>query len=170
MNMKNKTTRSTKSVSRHRKSRSKETKWDNKRVNGELDFEIYQFALETAIKIFEEIFEASKRFPKNKFYLTDQVRRHSKLVCVKLAEAWRIQEQTSALIGKLSDAAEAASKAQNCLACATKYNYIEKDVFKKIDFRYEKIFEDIFAMLCHRGRGRHLLEEEIQLCCGGRNA
>jgi len=142
---------------------------DEKRVNGKLDYEIYYFAFETAIEIFEEIFEASKHFPKNKFYLTDQVRKHSKSVCVNLAEAWRMQGQTSALIGKLSDAAEAASKAQNCLAFAIKYNYIEKDVFKKIDSRYEEIFEDIFAMLCKGERSRHFPEDNIQLCCNGRS-
>jgi len=142
---------------------------EKKRVNAELDYEIYYFAFETAIEIFEEIFEASKSFPKNKFYLTVQVRRHSKSVCVNLAEAWRMQGQTSALISKLSDAAEAASKAQKCLEFAIKYKYIEKDIFKKIDSRYEEIFEDIFAMLCSGERSRHLAEEKMQLCCSGKS-
>lgn len=144
--------------------------YENKRANGELDYEVYHFVFQTAIEIFEEIFEASKRFPKDKFYLTDQVRRHSKSVCVNLAEAWRRQEQGSALVSKLSDAAEAASKVQNCLEFATKYNYIDKDVFIKIDSRYEKIFEDIFAMLCNGGRSRYLPEEKIQLCCSEKSA
>ena len=170
MVIKNKTTRSTKSVSKREKSKRKKMNRDNKRVNGEPDYKIYQFAFETAIEIFEEIFEVSKRFPNDKFYLTDQVRRHSKSVCLNLAEACGMQEKTSALIGKLSDAAEAASKAQNCLEFAARHNYIEKDVFKKIDSRYEEIFEDIFAMLCNGGKSRHLPEEKIQLCSSGRSA
>ncbi len=144
--------------------------YENKRVNGGLDYEVYHFVFETAIEIFEEIFEASKRFPKEKFYLTDQLRRHSKAVCINLAEAWRMQEQRSILVSKMSDAAEAASKAQNCLEFATKYNYIEKDVFKRIDSRYEEIFEDIFAMLCNGGRGKYLSEEKMQFCCSEKSA
>ena len=38
--------------------------YENKRANGELDYEVYHFVFQTAIEIFEEIFEASKRFPK----------------------------------------------------------------------------------------------------------
>lgn len=144
--------------------------YENKRVNGELNYEVYHFVFETAIEIFEEIFEASKSFPKNKFYLTDQVRRHSRSVCINLAEAWRMQEQRSVLVSKLSDAAEAASKAQNCLEFATKYNYIQKDLFKKIDSRYEEIFEDIFTMLCNGKRSKYLPEEKMQFSCSERSA
>jgi four helix bundle protein len=144
--------------------------YESKRVNGELDYEVYHFVFHTAIEIFEEIFEASKRFPKDKFYLTDQVRRHSKSVCVNLAEAWRRQEQGAALVSKLSDAAEAASRAQNCLEFATKYNYIDKEVFARIDSRYEEIFEDIFAMLCNGRRSRYLPEEQMPLCCSEKSA
>jgi four helix bundle protein len=171
MDIKNKTSsRSTERVSKRKKPRSRKMNYENKRVNGELDYEVYHFVFQTAIEIFEEIFEASRRFPKNKFYLTDQVRRHSESVCVNLAEAWRMQEQRSALISKLSDAAEAASKAQNCLEFATKYNYIEKDVFKKIDSRYEEIFEDIFTMLCNGEGSRYLPEEKMQFCYSGKSA
>jgi len=81
-----------------------------------------------------------------------------------------MQERGSALISKLSDAAEAASKAQNYLEFATKYNYIEKDVFTRIDSRYEEIFEDIFAMLCNGGRSRYLPEEKMHLCYSAKSA
>jgi hypothetical protein len=69
-----------------------------KRVNGELDFEVYHFVFETAIEIFEEIFEASKNFPKEKFYLTDQVRKNSRMVCTSLADAWRMKENIAIFI------------------------------------------------------------------------
>jgi len=144
--------------------------YEDKRVSGGLDYEVYHFVFETAIEIFEEIFEVSKRFPKEKFYLTDQLRRHSKSVCTKLAEAWRMREQRSILVSKLSDAAEEASKAQNCLELAVKYDYIERDVFKKIDSLYEEIFDDIFAMLCNEGKGKYLIEEKMQFCCSEKSA
>lgn len=115
-----------------------------KRVNGELDFEVYHFVFETAIEIFEEIFEASKNFPKEKFYLTDQVRKNSRMVCTSLADAWRMKENRAIFISKLSDAAQAASKTQTCLELASKYNFIGRETFHKIDSKYE----DIFELLC----------------------
>jgi four helix bundle protein len=67
-------------------------------------------------------------------------------VCTNLAEAWQMKEDRSIFIGKLSDAAQAASKTQNCLEFATKYNYIDNISFQRLDSKYE----DIFALICNR--------------------
>ncbi len=111
----------------------------------EMDFDIYRFVFETAIEIFEEIFETSKKFPKDKPFLIDQVRKYSKLVCVHLAEAWRMKKNKLFFANKLSDAAQAASKTQIWLEYASRCNYIDKNIFKKIDTKYE----DIFDVLCY---------------------
>ncbi len=118
---------------------------EKKKINGELDFEVYHFVFETAIEIFEEIFETSKSFPVEKSFLTVQVRKHAKLVCTNLAEAWRMKENRPVFINKLSEAAQAASKAQTCLEIASKYNYMGHEIFKKLDSKYE----DIFDLLCN---------------------
>lgn len=68
---------------------------EGKIVSDRLDSETYHFIFKTAIEIFEEISSASKRFPKEKFYLTDQVIRHSRLVCTNLAEAWQMKDDRS---------------------------------------------------------------------------
>ena len=115
-----------------------------KKQNEEMDFEVYKFVFETSIEIFEEIFETSKRFPKEKLFLTDQVRRHSKLVCINLAEAWRMKQQKNVFLDKLSDAAQAASKTQTCLKFAMKNKFIGNQTYRKLDSKYE----DIFEMLC----------------------
>ncbi|MEW6054041.1 MAG: four helix bundle protein [Nitrospirota bacterium] len=115
-----------------------------KRVNGEPDFEVYHFVFDTAREIFEEIFEASKNFPKEKLYLTDQIRRNSLSVCTSLAEAWRMKDNRTIFLSKLSDAAQAASKAQNCLELASKYNFIRRETFQRLDTKYD----DIFDLLC----------------------
>lgn len=108
------------------------------------EFEVYRFVFETAIEIFEEIFETSKNFPKEKKFLTDQVRRYSRSVCTNLAEAWHMKKNRSTFINKLSDAAQAASRTQLFLEYASKYKYIDSRVFTKLDSKYE----DIFDMLC----------------------
>jgi four helix bundle protein len=122
-----------------------EMKHDRKRGNGELDFEVYHFIFETSIEIFEEVFEVSKHIPREKFYLTDLARRHSKQVCTNLAEAWRLKENKPVFLSKLSDAAQAASKTQTCLELASKHNFINRDIFRRIDSKYEDIFDLICA-------------------------
>lgn len=118
---------------------------EKKRTNGEvIDFEIYRFVFETAIEICEEVFETSKYLPKEKDFLTEQIRRYSRMVCINLAEAWNAKKNKDFFINKLSDAAQAAARTQNYLGYAFKNNYIDKNVFQKIDTKYE----DIFELLC----------------------
>ncbi len=128
----------------HQKKRNGNGNGNGKR----LDSEAYNFIFETAMEVSEEVAKASKSFPKEKFFLADQVCRHSRLVCMHLEEAWQMKEHKTLFLGKLSEAAQAASKTQDCLEFASKYNYICREVFKKIDAKYEDIFEDIFIMLC----------------------
>jgi len=50
------------------------------------DLKVYQRAFKVAM----EIVEISKTFPKEEMYaLPDQLRRSSRAVCAKIAEAWR---------------------------------------------------------------------------------
>jgi four helix bundle protein len=119
--------------------------YESDRKNGKLDFGVYRFAFETAIEIFSEVFETSKKIPEEKLFLTEQVLKHSKGVCVNLAEAWIMKKQEDIFLKKLSDAAQEASRTQACLRLALKYNYIGKNTFMKIDSKYE----DIFQMLCN---------------------
>jgi len=119
-----------------------------KKENERIDFEVYRFVFETSIEIFEEIVETSQRFPKEKLFLTYQVRRHSKLVCINLEEAWRVKQQKNIFLDKLSDAAQAASMAQTCLKFAMKCKFIGSDTYRKLDSKYE----DIFEMLCDGSR------------------
>jgi four helix bundle protein len=122
--------------------------YEDMRVNGGVDYEMYTSVFETASEICEEIAEVSKRLPKEKFYLADLACRHSKLVCVNLQDAWRIKEQRKAFLDKLSEAAQAASKTQNVLELASKNNYIDGEIFERIDAGYENMFEEIFSLLC----------------------
>ena len=138
----------------------------NGNVNGNgkrLDSEAYNFIFETATEISEEVTEASKSFPREKLSLANQVCRHSMLVCINLEEAWRMKEHKTLFLGKLSEAAQAASKTQDCLEFASKYNYIGREIFKKIDAKYEDIFEDIFIMLCGDDLSMDNLENNDEL-------
>lgn len=64
------------------------------------DLIVYQKAFALAM----EIFEISKRFPKEeKFSLTDQIRRSSRSVCSNLAESYRKRLYPAHFLSKLTD-------------------------------------------------------------------
>lgn len=61
---------------------------------------IYKKAFELAM----DIFEISKRFPKEETYsLTDQIRRSSRSVCANFAEAYRRRKYVAHFVSKLTD-------------------------------------------------------------------
>jgi four helix bundle protein len=124
--------------------RGREAMYTEKSMRNVKDFEVYRFVFETAIEIFEEIFETSRKFPQEKKFLTEQIRKHARSVCTDLAEAWHMKKQKASFINKLSDAAQAASKTQRFLEYASKCKYIDPGVFRKLDSKYE----DIFDILC----------------------
>jgi len=124
--------------------RGGDTMYAEKSMRNVKDFEIYRFVFETAIEIFEEIFETSGNFPQEKKFLTEHIRKHARSVCTNLAEAWHMKKQKASFINKLSDAAQAASKTQLFLEYASKCKYIDHGVFRKLDSKYE----DIFDILC----------------------
>lgn len=102
-----------------------------------MDLEVYKVAFETAM----EIFEISKKFPKEeKYSLTDQVRRSSRSVCTNLAEGWRKRRYKAVFINKLSDASQEASETQTWLEFALRCGYIDNESFKKLNEKYEHIF------------------------------
>jgi len=115
----------------------------NKRIGTVRDLEVYRLAFDTAM----EIFEISKRFPKEeKYSLIDQIRRSSRSVCTNLAEAWRKRRYKAVFINKLSDAEQEAAETQTWLEFAWKCNYIDKEIFQRLDEKYEHIFAMLITM------------------------
>lgn len=67
---------------------------------GYKDLIVYKKAYSAAM----EIFESSKKFPKEEMYsLTDQIRRSSRSVCANLAEGYRKRLYPKHFVSKLSD-------------------------------------------------------------------
>ena len=64
------------------------------------DLLVYQKAFDLAM----DIFEVSKKFPKEERYsLTDQVRRSSRSVCANFAEAYQRRRYPAYFLSKLND-------------------------------------------------------------------
>jgi S23 ribosomal protein. len=107
------------------------------------DLEVYQLALEAAM----EIFEISRGFPKEEIYsLTDQIRRSSRSVCVNLAEGWRRRRYKAVFVNKLTDAEQEAAETQTWLEFTLRCKYINNEMFKMLDEKYEHIFAKLITM------------------------
>jgi four helix bundle protein len=114
-----------------------------KRISSVRELEVYRLAFDTAM----EIFEITQSFPKEeKFSLTDQIRRSSRSVCTNLAEGWRKRRYKAVFINKLSDAEQEAAETQTWLEFAWKCNYIDKEIFQRLDEKYEHIFAMLITM------------------------
>ena len=65
------------------------------------ELEVYKFSR----KLSKEIFEITRKFPKEEMYsLTDQIRRSSRSVGAQIAEAWGKRRYEKHFISKLTDA------------------------------------------------------------------
>ncbi len=114
-----------------------------KRINSVRDLEVYKLAFDSAM----EIFEISKSFPKEEQYsLTDQVRRSSRSVCSNLAEGWRKRRYKAVFVNKLTDSEQEAGETQTWLEFALKCKYINNEIFKRLDEKYEHIFAKLITM------------------------
>ena len=107
------------------------------------DLDVYKIAFDTAM----EIFEISKKFPKEETYsLIDQIRRSSRSVCTNLAEAWRKRRYLAMFVSKLADAEQEAAETQTWLDFALRCKYTTNETFQKLDERYEHIYAMLYTM------------------------
>jgi four helix bundle protein len=83
---------------------------NNKLIKTHKDDQAYQKAFSAAM----QIFELSKKFPKEeKYSLTDQIRRSSRSVGANLAEAWRKRRSEAAFMAKLKEARRRSGRNTN---------------------------------------------------------
>ena len=94
-----------------------------------------------AMALVMRIFELTEQFPgRERYVLTDQVRRSSRSVCANLAEAWRKRRYEGAFVSKLSDAEAEAAETQV-------HGYLNQEVFDELDDAYDKILCQIVKMI-----------------------
>jgi four helix bundle protein len=108
------------------------------------DLRVYQAAMDLAM----EIFELTKNFPKEETYsLVDQIRKSSRSVCANLSEAWRKRRYQAAFVSKLSDSETEAAETQVWLEFSLRCGYIDEEIFKNLDQRYEHILSQLVTMI-----------------------
>ena len=100
------------------------------------DLKVYQAAREAA----RVIFELSKNFPRDERYsLTDQIRRSSRVVKAMLAEAWTRRRYKAAFVNKIDEALGEAYETQSWLDDAVDSTNLSRQEFEDLDRRYGAI-------------------------------
>ena len=95
-----------------------------------------------------DLFEASKKFPKEEVYsLTDQARRSSRAVASAIAEAWRGRKYEAVFVHKLNEAEREAAETQTWIEFAAKCGYLNRETA----LRFHKDYDEILAMLVTMG-------------------
>ena len=110
------------------------------RIKSVYDLKVYDLAYKLAM----QIFEMSKKFPKEETYsLTDQIRRSSRSVAMNIREGFAKKRYEQVFIRQLNDALGSSEETRGWLKIANDCLYIESAVYARLDNQYD----DLNAML-----------------------
>jgi len=99
------------------------------RIESFRDLIVYKKAFELQ----QEVFELTKRFPKEELYsLTDQIRRSSRSIGGNIAEAWQKRRYVAHFVSKLSDSDGEQAETQHWLDTSFACEYISDEQHKQL--------------------------------------
>ena len=108
------------------------------------DLEVYKFSRQLS----GEIFEITKKFPKEEMYsLTDQIRRSSRSIGAQIAEAWAKRRYEKHFISKLTDADGEQQETRHWIETAMDCSYISKETATKLFDKYESVGKMLNSMI-----------------------
>jgi four helix bundle protein len=118
-------------------------------LQGFRDLKVYQLAYRLAM----EIFEVTKKFPKEERYsLTDQIHRSSRSVAANVAEAFRKRQYPDAFVSKLADADAEATETQVWLDLSRDCRYLPVDRYHELVAGYAEVGKMLGAMMKNPAR------------------
>jgi four helix bundle protein len=101
-----------------------------------------------ARQLSREIFDISKRFPREEmFSLTDQIRRSSRSVGSQIAEAWAKRKYEKHFVSKLTDSDGEQLETQHWLETAMDCSYIPADVGQNLLKQYTSVGKMLNSMI-----------------------
>jgi four helix bundle protein len=108
------------------------------------DLKAYQIAYQLAM----EIFEITKKFPKEETYsLTDQMRRSSRSVAINIREGYAKRKYEQVFIRHLNDSLGSSEETRGWLDFAKDCTYIAKNEHKKLDDRYDEVNAMLYRLM-----------------------
>lgn len=107
------------------------------------DLNVYQLTYRLAM----EIFEITKRFPKEETYsLTNQMRKSSRSVAINIREEYAKRRYEQVFIRHLNDSLGSSEETRGWLDFARDCRYITKDEYKKLDDRYDEVNAMLYSL------------------------
>jgi len=101
----------------------------SERIESFRDLNVYKKAFELQ----QEVFNLTKRFPKEELYsLTDQIRRSSRSIGANTAEAWQKRRYVAHFVSKLSDADGEQAETQHWLDSSLAFEYVSKEDHQRL--------------------------------------
>ena len=108
------------------------------------DLEVYKLSRQLS----GEIFEISKKFPKEEMYsLTDQIRRSSRSVGSQIAEAWAKRKYEKHFVSKLTDADGEQLETQHWIETALDCLYISREIANNLLRNYSSVGKMLNSMI-----------------------
>jgi four helix bundle protein len=108
------------------------------------DLEVYRLSRQLS----KDIFEATKKFPKEEMYsLTDQIRRSSRSIGAQIAEAWAKRKYEKHFVSKLTDADGEQLETQHWIETALDASYFSTDEAHKLLSQYASIERMLHSMI-----------------------
>ena len=109
------------------------------------DLKVYQMAYKLAM----DIFEITKKFPKEETYsLTDQIRRSSRSVAINIREGFAKRKYEQIFIRHLNDALGSSEETRGWLKFSLDSKYILKEEYEKLDRQYDEVNNIVNLSLC----------------------
>ena len=100
------------------------------------DLKVYQLAFKLAM----EIFESTKKFPKEECYsLTDQIRRSSRSVAINIREGFAKKRYQQVFIRHLNDSFGSSEETRGWLRFALACEYISAKEYDHLESAYDEL-------------------------------
>jgi len=115
-----------------------------KKANSVRELEVYQ----AAFALQQEIFQASKAFPRDEMYsLTDQIRRSSRSIGANLSEAWSKRRYPAHFLSKLTDSDGELQETHHWLDTAEACEYLAMEEITKLRNQADSIGRQLGTMI-----------------------
>lgn len=108
------------------------------------DLKVYAVAYKLAM----EIFEISKKFPKEEMYsLTDQIRRSARSVAINIREGYAKRKYGQVFIRHLNDALGSSEETRGWLDFSVDYKYVTNEKHKILDEQYDELSAMLYSLM-----------------------
>lgn len=115
-----------------------------KAIRSYKDLKVYQFAYKLAM----EIFELTKKFPREEtYFIVDQMRRSSRSVPINVREGFAKRKYENVLIRHLNDSLGSSEGTRGWLDFSLDCGYIAKDEHGRLDRGYDEVNAMLYTLM-----------------------